>query len=92
MEGGNVFAKLGQIVPREREGVSTLSVVMPRLDRGIQYAAASRFWPRCLWNTGSPAFAGDDTEYVFAPALFETFITTRNACVLPHAAVCRAFM
>src|SRR4051812_32620437 len=33
---------------------------MPRLDRGIQYAAASR--PnRCrLWNTGSPAFAGDD--------------------------------
>jgi hypothetical protein len=32
----------------------------PRM-RGIQYAAASRFNHRCLWNTGSPAFAGDDT-------------------------------
>jgi hypothetical protein len=28
--------------------------------RGIQYAAASRFNYMCLWNTGSPAFAGDD--------------------------------
>jgi hypothetical protein len=28
--------------------------------RGIQYAAASRFNHCCLWNTGSPAFAGDD--------------------------------
>jgi len=28
--------------------------------RGIQYAAASRFYSCCLWNTGSPAFAGDD--------------------------------
>ncbi|MET4803667.1 hypothetical protein ABIA96_006270 [Bradyrhizobium sp. LB11.1] len=34
---------------------------MPRLDRGIQYAAASRFNHCRLWNTGSPAFAGDDT-------------------------------
>jgi hypothetical protein len=25
--------------------------------RGIQYAAASRFYLRRLWNTGSPAFA-----------------------------------
>jgi len=33
---------------------------MPRLDRGIQYAAASRLHHRRLWNTGSPAFAGDD--------------------------------
>jgi hypothetical protein len=29
---------------------------------GIQYAAAPRFDPNCLWNTGSPTFAGDD-EY-----------------------------
>jgi hypothetical protein len=31
----------------------------PRM-RGIQYAAPSPFNHRCLWNTGSPAFAGDD--------------------------------
>ena len=29
--------------------------------RGIQYAAASRFDHRRLWNTGSPAFADDDS-------------------------------
>src|SRR5260370_39679956 len=28
--------------------------------RDIQYAAASRFYHQRLWNTGSPAFAGDD--------------------------------
>ena len=33
----------------------------PRM-RAIQYAAAHRFKHSCLWNTGSPAFAGDDTE------------------------------
>ena len=27
-----------------------------RLRRGIQYAAAHRFYHCCLWNTGSPAF------------------------------------
>ena len=30
------------------------------IQRGIQYAAASRFNHDRLWNTGSPAFAGDD--------------------------------
>ncbi len=35
---------------------------MPRLDRGIQYAAAYRLNHTCLWNTGSPAFAGDDSH------------------------------
>ena len=30
--------------------------------RVIQYAAASRFYHRRLWNTGSPAFAGDDSK------------------------------
>jgi hypothetical protein len=29
---------------------------------GIQYAAAFRFNRWRLWNTGSPAFAGDDSE------------------------------
>ena len=33
--------------------------VIPRM-RGIQYTAASRFYHRRLWNTGSPACAGDD--------------------------------
>jgi hypothetical protein len=31
----------------------------PRM-RGIQYAVLSRFNRRRLWNTGSPACAGDD--------------------------------
>jgi len=31
---------------------------MPRLDRGIQYAAAPRFNHCRLWNTGSPGQAG----------------------------------
>jgi hypothetical protein len=35
-------------------------VVVARLDRAIQYAAAPRFHHRRLWDTGSPAFAGDD--------------------------------
>jgi hypothetical protein len=39
---------------------------MPRLDGGIQYAAAPRFKHNGLWTTGSPAFAGDDNEYVVA--------------------------
>src|SRR6266436_1975668 len=38
-----------------------------RLQRGIQYAAASRFDPKLLWDTGSPAFAGDDELCVLAP-------------------------
>jgi hypothetical protein len=37
----------------------TLDRHTPRM-RGIQYAAASRFHHKRLWNTGSPAFAGDD--------------------------------
>jgi len=31
---------------------------MPRLDRGIQYAAASRLNDCSLWNTGSPDQVG----------------------------------
>jgi hypothetical protein len=32
------------------------------LERAIQYDAAYRFNHDRLWNTGSPAYAGDDTE------------------------------
>ncbi len=64
----------GQIMPRERSVVSqlfeisnrdaalaTTSAVVARLNRAIQYAAAYRFNRWRLWNTGSPAFAGDDS-------------------------------
>ncbi|MET4717130.1 hypothetical protein ABIF63_001236 [Bradyrhizobium japonicum] len=48
--------------------LASLSAVMPRLDRGIQYAATYRLYNRCLWNTGSPdpvsakGFAGPRTH------------------------------
>jgi len=35
------------------------TIVIARLDRATQYAAASRFHLGRLWNTGSPAFAED---------------------------------
>ncbi|KJC36077.1 hypothetical protein UP09_33620 [Bradyrhizobium sp. LTSP885] len=41
------------------------------MDRATQYAAASRFKHRRLWNTGSPAFAfagNDTTSRQFPPA------------------------
>jgi hypothetical protein len=31
-------------------------------ENGIQYAVAHRFNHCCLWDTGSPAFAGDDNR------------------------------
>jgi hypothetical protein len=37
-----------------------LEAVIVRLDRTIQYSAAPRFYHSRFWNTGSPAFAGDD--------------------------------
>ena len=43
-------------------GLST--AVIARLDRATQYAAALSIHPSCLWNTGSPAFAGDDGRRV----------------------------
>src|SRR5207253_8605125 len=36
--------------------------------RAIQYAAAHRFNHHGLWNTGSPAFAGDDGRDLRIPA------------------------
>jgi predicted membrane protein len=49
----------GRVKPGQN-AVRALSTVIVRPDWTIQYAAASRFILRRLWNTGSPAFAGDD--------------------------------
>lgn len=53
----------GVFCPTGEQNVATPNTVMPRFDRGIQYAAACRFQPCCLWNAGLPAFAGNDTEF-----------------------------
>src|SRR5215207_7221990 len=54
--------------------------------RGIQYAAAYRFNHWRLWNTGSPAFAGDDSREMtqlhdlaarFARGLLANFLNPR---------------
>jgi hypothetical protein len=42
-------------------GARSITIVVARLDRAIQYAAAYRLNSYRLWNTGSPAFAGDDS-------------------------------
>ena len=67
-ERDNVDADLGQTVPRERGAMFGKSTDTrchrPRM-RVIQYAAASRLKLRCLWNAGSPAFAGDDERNEF---------------------------
>ncbi|TAI63110.1 hypothetical protein, partial [Bradyrhizobium sp. Leo170] len=59
-------AKLGRITPRERELTSShhYSTVMPP-KAGIQYPAASRLKHCCFWNTGSSAFADDDSGKLF---------------------------
>ena len=49
-------------MPRECEAAFSTTLSSPGLDRVIQYAAAPRLKHDCLWNTGSPAFAGDDIE------------------------------
>ena len=43
------------------EMLVTISARHPPRKRGSQYAAASRLDHDRLWNTGSPAFAGDDS-------------------------------
>ncbi|UUO50360.1 hypothetical protein DCM78_27695 [Bradyrhizobium sp. WBOS04] len=48
--------------------------------RGIQYAAASRIDLWRLWNTGSPAFAGDDSACTSrSPLLVEPGWTTHTS-------------
>jgi hypothetical protein len=56
--------KLGRFMSRECEAMLALTFVIARLDRAIQYAAAPQLKHGRLWNTGSPACAGDDTEYM----------------------------
>jgi hypothetical protein len=62
--GADVAADAADPIFKERRGrkdaLASQRPVMPRAMRGIQYAAASRFYDYRLWNTGSPAFAGDD--------------------------------
>jgi len=41
------------------DGLAPHSTVIPA-HAGIQYAATFRFYHWGLWDTGSPAFAGDD--------------------------------
>src|SRR5882757_339828 len=60
---------VGHCRPRFHSGPTTGSLAdcsslchTPRM-RGIQYAVTSRLKRKCLWNTGSPVCAGDDTEY-----------------------------
>jgi hypothetical protein len=68
-EGGTKSKARTNHVARMRSYVPTLTVIA-RLDRAIQYAAASRLKHRSLWNTGSPACASDDTavaDIAFAP-------------------------
>jgi hypothetical protein len=64
---------------------------------GIQYAAACRFGHCGLWDTGSPAFAGDDSRRysrgAFRPGLANRFAQSRGRreCrVLAAPAVSRA--
>jgi hypothetical protein len=57
-------------------GAASKSRHTPRM-RGIQYAAASRFHDQRLWNTGSSAFADDDSRvcYIFE---FQTALLCTN--------------
>jgi hypothetical protein len=50
---------MGTVTFAMRRGGASQHVVIPA-KAGIQYAATSMIEPQRLWNTGSPAFAGDD--------------------------------
>jgi pimeloyl-ACP methyl ester carboxylesterase len=82
-------AGLGMDLPKD---ASLLSLaVVARLDRAIQYAAAYRFSHWRLWNTGSPAFAGDDSSICFCipatqcPSYAGTFRPNQRAQGRPGA-------
>jgi hypothetical protein len=46
------------VTERKAGGARLTKTVVARLDRAIQYTAASRFYRWGLWNTGSPGQAG----------------------------------
>jgi hypothetical protein len=48
------------------------------MDRAIQYAAAQRFNNDGLWNTGSPACAGDDTALLEGDAKNDPYCRPPN--------------
>ncbi|QOZ28159.1 hypothetical protein [Bradyrhizobium sp. CCBAU 51753] len=56
------------------------------MDRAIQYAAAYRLKHYRLWNTGSPACAGDGTEQAEQtnPVILRERI---SRCIKPHGAL-----
>jgi hypothetical protein len=57
---GNEASCLGSLTSDWKTRAAHTTVIA-RLDRAIQHAAAYRFKHGRLWNTGSPAFAGDDS-------------------------------
>ncbi|WP_207234488.1 hypothetical protein, partial [Bradyrhizobium sp. Leo170] len=62
IEEGETRRKLGRNAPRERELTSPHHTPPScPAKAGIQYPAASRLKHGCLWNTGSSAFADDDS-------------------------------
>ena len=54
----------------------------PRM-RGIQYAAAYRLYRWRLWNTGSPAFAGDDSRNIVPHSRGANFFRPGHASNFP---------
>ena len=67
MDVGAAHPSRGRRVQSEdlsgRAAPASLTIVIPA-KAGIQYAAASRFYHRRLWNTGSPAFAAMTARFV----------------------------
>src|SRR3954471_7034168 len=66
------------------ESLTLMSMVVPFLSRhppkaGIQYAAASRLSHTLLWNTGPPAFAGDDSWWLSQLNLFRNLMRQADA-------------
>jgi hypothetical protein len=74
--------------PRLRRASKTKGRHTPRR-RGIQYAAASRFQDRRLWNTGSPACAGDDSECAALALPFPNIASLSRGMIYPRFSFCR---
>jgi hypothetical protein len=53
--------------------------------RGTQYAAAPRRYRYCLWNTGSPACAGDDSRSRQDTPPHSRRMLLREVCLIPVA-------
>jgi hypothetical protein len=64
---------------------------MTRLQRGIEYAAVFRFHHWRLWNTGSPAFAGDDDWTMACFVASRGTVVVRLDRTIQYAAASRLF-